>query len=204
MNKTVIYIHGLGGSACEAEHYAPLFPSLKVTGFDYRAETPWQARDEFPAFARKTSADGSPLILIANSIGAYFAMQSLCGSGLVEKAVFISPVIDMEGLILGMMRREGISENELRQKEKIITSSGETLSWEYLQFARLNPARWDTPALVIYGENDNITGPQTVTDFARAAGAELAVMKGAEHWFHTAEQMDFIDREILKFFKNQE
>ena len=196
MKKTVIYIHGLGGSASEAEHYVPLFPSCEVRGFDYKAETPWQAREEFPAFARKISADGSHIILIANSIGAYFAIHSLRDFPLIDRAVFISPVINMQGLILGMMGRDGISEKGLRDRKNIVTSSGETLSWEYLQFARCNPARWNTPSLVIYGENDNITGPVTLGDFALKSGASLALMKGGEHWFHTGEQMRFLDEWI--------
>ena len=45
-----IYVHGKGGSAEEAGHYRPLFPNDEVIGFDYRAQTPWEAKKEFPAF----------------------------------------------------------------------------------------------------------------------------------------------------------
>ena len=34
---------------------------------------------------------------------------------------------------------------------------------------------------------------ETVSDFARRTGAGLTVMKGGEHWFHTDEQMKFLD-----------
>ena len=40
----VIYVHGKGGSAEEAEHYKPLFPDSKIIGFDYRAQMPWEAK----------------------------------------------------------------------------------------------------------------------------------------------------------------
>ena len=50
MNKAVIYIHGKGGNAQEAEHYVPLFPDSDVIGFDYRSETPWEAKREFTAY----------------------------------------------------------------------------------------------------------------------------------------------------------
>ena len=46
----VIYVHGKGGSAEEAEHYKPLFPDSEVIGFDYRAQTPWEAKEEFAHF----------------------------------------------------------------------------------------------------------------------------------------------------------
>ena len=44
MKQIVVYVHGKGGSAEEAEHYSALFPDSEVLGFDYRAQTPWEAR----------------------------------------------------------------------------------------------------------------------------------------------------------------
>ena len=46
MKQIVVYVHGKGGSAEEAEHYRTLFPDSKVLGFDYRAQPPWEARGE--------------------------------------------------------------------------------------------------------------------------------------------------------------
>ena len=43
MKHIMIYVHGKGGSAAEAEHYKALFPEAEVLGFDYRAQTPWEA-----------------------------------------------------------------------------------------------------------------------------------------------------------------
>ena len=37
MKQIVVYVHGKGGSAEEAEHYKFLFPDSEVIGFDYRA-----------------------------------------------------------------------------------------------------------------------------------------------------------------------
>ena len=47
MKQIVVYVHGKGGSAEEAEHYSALFPDSEVLGFDYRAQTPWEARELF-------------------------------------------------------------------------------------------------------------------------------------------------------------
>ena len=47
MKKAIIYIHGKGGNADEAVHYQPLFPKCDVLGFDYKAQTPWEAKEEF-------------------------------------------------------------------------------------------------------------------------------------------------------------
>ncbi|WP_218957716.1 hypothetical protein [Facklamia lactis] len=57
------------------------------------------------------------ILLIANSIGAYFSLISLSDKS-IEKAMFISPIVDMERLILDRMAWENISEDELSIKKK--------------------------------------------------------------------------------------
>ena len=39
MKKLVVYVHGKGGNAQEAEHYKAMFPNCGVIGFDYKSET---------------------------------------------------------------------------------------------------------------------------------------------------------------------
>ena len=39
---------------------------------------------------------------------------------------------------------------------------------------------------------------ETITDFANKHQATLTVMEGGEHWFHTEEQMVFLDNWIEK------
>lgn len=38
-----------------------------------------------------------------------------------------------------------------------------------------------------------MTAPATVEGFARAHDASLTVMEGGEHWFHTPEQLAFLN-----------
>ena len=42
----VVYVHGKGGNASEAEHYKQFFKE-DVYGFDYKSENPWEAKTEF-------------------------------------------------------------------------------------------------------------------------------------------------------------
>ena len=37
MKKAVVYIHGQGGNAKEADHYKALFKGWDVVGLDYKA-----------------------------------------------------------------------------------------------------------------------------------------------------------------------
>ena len=197
MKKLILYVHGQGGTAEEAEHYKPLFPDCTVVGLSYQAETPWEAEKEFPAAFQRLAELYDSVILIANSIGAYFSMCALPQEKL-EKACFISPIVDMEKLICDMMVWAKTSEAELREKSRIETTFGETLSWEYLCYVRSHPVDWRTPTRILYGSRDHLTSRENVTAFAKAHQAELTVMENGEHWFHTEEQMAFLDEWISR------
>ena len=197
MKRLILYVHGKGGSAGEAQHYRPLFPGSDVVGFDYRAQTPWEAKDEFARFFDLHSAGYHSVILIANSIGAYFSMHALAEKN-VSQALFISPIVDMERLITDMMRWAQVTEAELERRQEIPTAFGETLSWPYLCYARAHPVRWSIPTCILYGENDHLTSRETMSGFAEQTGAELTVMEGGEHWFHTTEQMEFLDHWVRR------
>lgn len=192
MEEIIVYVHGKGGSAGEAKHYQALFPNSAVIGFDYHSQTPWDAKDEFPAFFAAQRERGERLTLIANSIGAYFSLSSL-HEALVDRAYFISPVVDMEKLIGSMMLWSNVTEKELAERNEIATDFGETLSWRYLCYVREHPIAWRVPTRILYGERDNLTSPETISAFAAQHGAKLTIMPGGEHWFHTAEQMRFLD-----------
>ena len=76
MNSTlVIYVHGKGGNAGEAEHYKKLFADCDVAGFEYASVTPWDFKDEFLNWAKEKFGAYKSVILVANSIGAYFSMN---------------------------------------------------------------------------------------------------------------------------------
>ena len=114
----------------------------------------------------------------------------------IKKAFFISPIVDMEKVILNMMTLANVSEQLLKEKQTINTSFGETLSWNYLNYVRKHPIKWNIPTEILYGENDDLTSLETISDFAKNNNAGLTVMKNGEHWFHTKEEMDFLDQWI--------
>jgi hypothetical protein len=195
-NKTapgaVLYVHGRAGSASEAERYAPLFPGRAVAGLDYKTFSPWETGREIRAAAEELREKHDSLILVAVSIGAYFSMHAEL-EGLADRAYFISPVVDMEKLIGGLMAASGVTEAELEARGVIPTSFGEDLSWEYLTYVRAHPVRWDLPTKMLCGTADELTSIDTMRAFAVAHGAGLTVMEGGEHWFHTPEQLRFLD-----------
>ena len=135
------------------------------------------------------------VILLANSIGAYFSMNALAGKK-ISQAMFVSPIVDMERLITDMMMWAKVTEAELESKKEISTEFGETLSWEYLCYVRKYPIRWSIPTRILYGGKDHLTSRETISGFADRIGADLTVMEDGEHWFHTEEQMNVLDHWI--------
>ena len=195
MKKLVIYVHGKGGTAEEAKHYQTLFVESDVIGFDYKSQNPWEAKREFSDFYDLHSKEYNSVILGANSIGAFFSMHALAEKK-ISKALFISPISNMEKLITNMMIWSNVTEEELCRKKEISTGFGETLSWEYLCYVRKHPIKWNIPTCILYGANDNLTSLETVSEFAEQIGASLTIMNDGEHWFHTNEQMEFLDNWI--------
>ena len=167
MNAT-LYIHGKGGSAAESEHYKPLFPDCEVIGLDYQTFSPWETGMEIYASVKGLKNKYESIILIANSIGAYFSM--IAGiDGMIQKAYFISPVVDMERL------------------------NGYELTGKWLRYVKSHPVKWSVPTCILYGNKDELVSFDSISAFAKTHHASLTVMDGGEHWFHTEEQMRFLD-----------
>ena len=197
MKDAILYIHGKGGSAAECEHYRPLFPDCEVFGLDYQTFTPWETGAEIRAAAEKLRSKYKSIVLIANSIGAYFSMSAGI-DGLISKAWFISPIVDMEKLICDMMAWANVTEKELQSKGVIHTGFGEDLTWAYLCYVRDHPVDWTVPTQILYGSRDELTTPETIRSCAEKHNARLTVMESGEHWFHTEEQMRFLDEWIRR------
>ena len=195
--KAVLYVHGKGGSAAEAEFYEGIFPECDVVGFDYKSETPWESMGEFQSEAKSLLAEYDGIILVANSIGAYFSLLSLADMP-IEKAYFISPIANMEKLILDMMQWAGVTEDEIKEKGVIATDFGEDLSWEYLTWVRSHPVSWHIPTEILYGSEDKLQSVDTIKAFADDIGAGLNIMEQGEHWFHTEEQLQFLREWLIR------
>ena len=197
MKRVMLYIHGKGGSAGEADRLRAICPGFDVLGVDYRGELPWEAAPQIAAAYDEVRRQYDHIILLANSIGAYFAMLAL-GDRALDRALFVSPVLDMERLILDMMSWAGVSEQALCERGEVPTDFGETLSWEYLSYVREHPIAWQAPTEILYAGGDHLVSRQSVERFAAEHGAGLTVLEDGEHWFHTKAQLAFLDNWVKK------
>lgn len=190
MRKAILYIHGKGGSYLEAEQYKKNCSDFDMIGIDYTDYLPWIVQNQIESVYDEVHKRYDHIYVLANSIGAYFAMHTLQNCD-IERALFISHILDMEKPILDMMSWASVSEKELYEKGEILTGFGETLSWKYLCFVRENPIVWNIPTEILYAGSDNLTSRQTIEKFVNSHNAHLTVMESGEHWFYTAEQIAF-------------
>ena len=198
--KVYLYVHGKNGSAAEAARFARTacpagWQVLAVDLPEHGARkdspeklVPWVVTRELQAVYARMHPVWKHIRVYGVSIGAWFAMQAL-QTQKPEKALLVSPIVDMEKLILALMQQAGVTEEQLHAAGEIPTDFGETLSWPYLCWVREHPLRWRTPTQVLYGEADELTSYAVLDRFKRATGAQLTLLADGEHWFHTETQL---------------
>jgi len=164
----VVYIHGQYGSPTESEHYKPLFPDCEVIGLDYKAFAPKETGKEIHAFVESLKPQYENIILIANSIGAFFSLHADI-KGFIQKAFFISPIVSLEGFVC-----------------------------DQPEWMNLGEPEWNILTSILYGSRDTMTSLEAIKNFAKKHGSSLTIMDGGEHWFHTEAQMQFLDDWIRK------
>lgn len=156
-------------------------------GFD-----PWHTVPELRNVMAYLRQRWGHIALRANSLGAWFSMLAFADTP-PEKALLVSPVLDMGKLIGNMMLWAKVSPAQLEREGEIPTSFRETLSWRYWQYAKAHPIiKWNTATEILYAGQDHLTDQDTAADFARRFSCGLTVMKNGEHWFHTPEQLEFL------------
>ncbi len=194
-----LFLHGQMGYKEEAEAFARVAcpKGFQVLAIDLPGHgarqgkgeelLPWVAAADIRTVLDWAESRWKTVSLRANSIGAYFAMLAFNAPA---RALLVSPILNMERLILDMMGWAGVTEEQLRAQGEIATSFGQTLSWEYLCWVREHPPLdWTCPVHILYGSADDLTSRRTVEEYTRGHNAKLTVVEGGEHWFHTSEQL---------------
>ncbi len=196
--KVVVYIHGLYGSANEAENYSYLKDEYDVVGLDYQDGNPWELEDAIRNKFIKLTKSYKEVVIIANSIGAYYAYEYLSDFD-IKRAFFISPLASMYQIILNIMMSKDIYLEELKEQRLINIDDKTTISYEYLKYLENHKDNWEVPTEILYGERDNVVYIENIADFlADHPNARLTIKKGAEHYFHTPDEKDFIKNWILR------
>lgn len=158
----------------------------------------WNGVRDLNIISNYIQQNWSDMSLYASSLGAYFSLLAYKELPL-SKCLFLSPILDMRHLIENMMKWSNVSPEMLREKQEINTTMGETLYWDYYSYVKEHPIeKWIVPTAILYGAEDNLTEREIVDDFTRNFSCHLTVMQGSEHWFHTQEQLTFLEQWLDK------
>ncbi len=192
----VYFVHGEGGSPDDGKGYAPLFPGWTTILEMYKEGSPKEAAESMGPSAAEPEKY-VPVILIAESFGAYYAMHSGM-EGFADMAFFISPVLDMEKYIADRLRQNGLTEEYLKECGGLELEDGEVLWWDHLQYAREHPIKWSVPTEIVCGSEDSYTSAETYAAFAEKHNARLHVLKGAGHRFSAKKEREFVNSVITE------
>ncbi|NLY19900.1 MAG: alpha/beta hydrolase [Tissierellia bacterium] len=203
-NNIYLYIHGKNGNKGEMEQFVDIFieKGLQVLSFDLpehgdrkKEKTtlePWNVVPELKKIMNHLKENWSEIGIIGNSIGCWFSLLAFQDEK-IENSLFIAPILNMEQLIINMMDWASVTESELKNKKKIETAFGETLSWEYYNYTRDNPIDiWNIKTKILYPEKDNMTDIEVVKKFVEKPDSELTMLYGAEHYIHKPNEIEFL------------
>lgn len=203
-SKVYLYVHGQGGYKEEGKPFAEIATryGCQILSIDLpehgerqnKSPTlePWNVVPELLCVMTFCKQNWEEISLFANSIGAWFSMIAFTNEKL-QAGLFVSPVVDMVELISDMMSWANVSELQLEHEQIIPTTFGQTLSWQYLQYAKGHLINeWNTPTKILYGEQDALVKRSVIEAFCKKHRCELTVMQNGEHWFHTHQQLDVL------------
>mgnify|MGYP001209219543 CR=1 FL=1 len=209
-DKVYIFVHGKKSKKEEAEGFAEIAErkGYQVVSFDL----PEHGERKNEAYKCTVQNGVYDLRLIGHFVTGRWENISLFGSSLgvyfslvayqdlkFSKCLFLSPILDMERLIQNMMNWFNVSEDLLKENQELPIPMGETLSWSYYAYVKGTPiTKWNNPTAIFYGANDNLTERFTVDNFVKKFHCDLEILQSGEHYFHTKEQIDAVNKWLMK------
>ena len=149
-NRVYVHVHGKMSRKEFAESFAAIAETkgYQTLSFDLpehgeRTDSErcdvWNGVADLKTISDYAFANWERVSLYACSIGAYFSLNAYNAMPF-EKALFQSPIVDMERLVKNMMLWSGVTEAELESKKEI-PSPVDTLRWDYYQYIFSHPDR---------------------------------------------------------------
>lgn len=111
--------------------------------------------------------------LFACSMGAYFSLLTYKDIA-INKALFLSPVVNMQRLIENMMKWFSVTEERLQNEMTIETPVGQKLYWDYYCYVKEHPInKWNISTSILRGTNDDVSELEIVKSFAEKYSCKL-------------------------------
>lgn len=203
--KLFLFIHGQGGSKDEAGRFAEIAVPFgyQVLGIDLPEHggrqdgakfLPWEVVPELEHVMKYAKGRWGSISIRAISIGAWFSMLAFKGEK-IDKCLFSSPLVDMENMISNLMKWSGVSEERLQKEKEIPTDFGQTLSWRYLCYAREHKVHaYCHDTAVLYATGDELIPKTVIERFVSDNSCRIQLIDGGEHWLHTPDEIEIMNR----------
>lgn len=204
--RTIIAVHGNMSSKTDAPieilaetalryDYQVLSFDLPEHGDRKNESTPCKIQcciNDLAAVMRYARARWNRCSLFANSMGAYFSLLAYQNEPL-EKAWFLSPVVDMQDILETMMAWSHITEKQLEKERVVCTPAGQNLYWDDYCYVREYPIRrWNVPTNILYGDKDDLCKIDILSRFCEQFPCTLEIARDAVHYFHTEDQLQLL------------
>lgn len=142
----------------------------------------WNGIHDLTIVGNETFRRWKEVSLYACSLGAYFSLHAYQDFPF-QKALFQSPIVDMEYLIRQMFVWFGISEERL-EREKEMDTPIDRMSWRYYQYVLSHPvSEWKTPTCILYAMKDQLQSREVMADFAQRFACEMTTAENSDHPF---------------------
>lgn len=194
----VIYIHGVQGSADEAQDFS-FIKQYHVKGLDYEDGSPWALGETIKTKFKELIRGYKDVFVIANSIGAYYTYTYL-KEFKIKKAFFIAPLASMKSIIIWRMIKEKVSVKELEEKKFIKLENGHEFDYEFYKKYVIDgyEEEWEVPTEILYPSNDEIIIYEDVLKFViNHPKCNLTIKTNSMHYMHTEEEKEYIKKWIL-------
>ncbi len=207
-NRVYVHVHGKMSRKEYAESFAAIAETkgYQTLSFDLpehgeRTDSKrcdvWNGVSDLRTISDYAFTNWERVSLYACSIGAYFSLNAY-NTMPFEKALFQSPIVDMERLVKNMMLWSGVTEAELESKKEI-PSPVDTLRWDYYQYIISHPiTQWNIPTAILYGGKDNLQPEESVRAFAEKFGCSLTVSENSEHPFMAQSDAPIVENWLCR------
>lgn len=211
-NKVYIAVHGnmsnkedtviqILAQRAEETGYQVLSFDLPEHGDRKNASTPCKVQicvNELNKIMEYAKSKYSEINLFACSMGAYFSLLAYKDSN-INKALFLSPILDMQRLIEDMMIWFNVRKEDLKREGTIETANGQKLYYDYYTYVKEHPInKWNINTSILYGAKDNLSIFDTLSEFVNRFNCDLQVLDNGEHYFHTEDQLNVFKEWINK------
>ena len=196
--SVLVYIHSVNDSSKAKEEFCYLAKDYDLVDLIFEDIKPWEAKDYIRDNFSKLTSDYKEVVVVANSIGAFFVYEYLADFN-IKQAFFVSPITSMFQLILGIKMSTDSYLESLKEEKILYIDNKNEIPDDFYKSLDHEGNKWKAPTEILYGEKDKIVYIENIVEFlANHPNSRLTIKKESGHNFVTKEDKDFIKKWILK------